>query len=161
MLAATSGASFKLIFICAVVGWMLKTGRLPKATASVLTQVKPALNPTRRENTVVCVCGKGAIFTPQVKLRQRAVLSGVLALCVQVVYTLLIPRLKLYMLFVRCRAAFIFSNSGLSHAGGVHRANTSRAVHQVCSHIHSLLQWSVTCRWRTQGCYLACCSLGA
>ena len=39
VVAATSSASFKLIFICVAVGWLLKTSRLPKETASVLTQV--------------------------------------------------------------------------------------------------------------------------
>ena len=39
VLAATSSASFKLIFICVAVGWLLKTDRLPKETAPVLTQV--------------------------------------------------------------------------------------------------------------------------
>lgn len=40
VVAATSSASFKLIFICVAVGWLLKTSRLPKETASVLTQVR-------------------------------------------------------------------------------------------------------------------------
>ena len=40
VLGATSSASFKLIFICAVVGWMLNSGRLAKDTARVLTQVR-------------------------------------------------------------------------------------------------------------------------
>ena len=39
VVAATSSASFKLIFICVAVGWLLKTSRLPKETAPVLTQV--------------------------------------------------------------------------------------------------------------------------
>ena len=39
VVAATSSASFKLIFICVAVGWLLKTDRLPKETAPVLTQV--------------------------------------------------------------------------------------------------------------------------
>ena len=130
VLAATSGASFKLIFICAVVGWMLKTVRLPKATASVLTQVKPVLNSTCR--TILCVCSNDAIFTRQHKSSQRipaTVLSGVLALCVQVVYTSQIPRLTPYSVFIRCRATFIVYYSGLSHAGGRHRADTLHAVH--------------------------------
>lgn len=40
VVAATSSASFKLIFICVAVGWLLKTSRLPKETAPVLTQVQ-------------------------------------------------------------------------------------------------------------------------
>ncbi|DBA74521.1 TPA: hypothetical protein ACH3X2_000978 [Trebouxia sp. C0005] len=39
VVAATSSASFKLIFICVAVGWLLKTDRLPQETAPVLTQV--------------------------------------------------------------------------------------------------------------------------
>ena len=40
VVAATSSASFKLIFICVAVGWLLNTNRLPKETAPVLTQVQ-------------------------------------------------------------------------------------------------------------------------
>ncbi len=43
VVAATSSASFKLIFICVAVGWLLKTDRLPLETAPVLTQVNSAL----------------------------------------------------------------------------------------------------------------------
>ena len=43
VVAATSSASFKLIFICVAVGWLLKTDRLPQETAPVLTQVNSAL----------------------------------------------------------------------------------------------------------------------
>lgn len=43
VLGATSSASFKLIFICGAVGWMLNTGRLPRDTSRVLTQVHPII----------------------------------------------------------------------------------------------------------------------
>ena len=39
VVAATSSASFKLIFICVAVGWLLKEGRLPEETDTVLTKV--------------------------------------------------------------------------------------------------------------------------
>lgn len=39
VIAATSSASFKLIFICVAVGQLLKADKLPKQTRSVLTQV--------------------------------------------------------------------------------------------------------------------------
>ena len=39
VLAATTNASFKLFLICAVVGWLLKTGRIPNSTATVMSKV--------------------------------------------------------------------------------------------------------------------------
>ena len=40
VLAATTNASFKLFLICAVVGWLLKTGRIPNSTATVMSKVR-------------------------------------------------------------------------------------------------------------------------
>ena len=57
VLGATSSASFKLIFICSVVGWMLNTGRLPTDTSRVLTQVVPHLHTSAsRWNCVAAEC---------------------------------------------------------------------------------------------------------
>ena len=39
VLAATLNASTKLFIICAAVGWLLRSGRLPNSTATVLSQV--------------------------------------------------------------------------------------------------------------------------
>lgn len=39
VLGSTASASFKLFLICAAVGWLLKTRRIPNDTASVLSQV--------------------------------------------------------------------------------------------------------------------------
>ncbi|PRW21016.1 auxin efflux carrier family [Chlorella sorokiniana] len=39
VLAATTNASFKLFLICAVVGWLLKTGRIPNSTATVMSKI--------------------------------------------------------------------------------------------------------------------------
>lgn len=39
VLGSTASASFKLFLVCAAVGWLLKRGRLPIATASVLSLV--------------------------------------------------------------------------------------------------------------------------
>lgn len=40
VLAATTNASFKLFLICAVVGWLLKSGRIPNSTATVMSKVR-------------------------------------------------------------------------------------------------------------------------
>lgn len=39
VLGSTTAASFKLFLVCAAVGWLLKKGRLPNVTASVLSLV--------------------------------------------------------------------------------------------------------------------------
>lgn len=39
VLAATISASGKLLLICAAVGWLLRTGRIPNSTATVMSQV--------------------------------------------------------------------------------------------------------------------------
>ncbi len=38
VLGATATASYKLFLVCAAVGWLLKTNKIPDATASVLSQ---------------------------------------------------------------------------------------------------------------------------
>lgn len=40
VLSATVNASGKLFLICAAVGWLLRTGRIPNSTATVLSQVR-------------------------------------------------------------------------------------------------------------------------
>ena len=39
VIAATSSASFKLIFVCSAVGWLLRTNRLPRETKDILSKV--------------------------------------------------------------------------------------------------------------------------
>jgi predicted permease len=39
VLGSTASATFKLFLICAAVGWLLRAGRIPNATAAVLSQV--------------------------------------------------------------------------------------------------------------------------
>ena len=43
--SATVGACFKLSLICAVVGWLLKTRRIPNSTATVLSQARATAAP--------------------------------------------------------------------------------------------------------------------
>ena len=40
VLSATVGASFKLFLICAATGWLLRHGKIPAATATVLSQAR-------------------------------------------------------------------------------------------------------------------------
>ena len=40
VLAATVSASGKLFIICSAVGWLLKTGRIPNSTATVMSQAR-------------------------------------------------------------------------------------------------------------------------
>ena len=55
VLGATVNASFKLFLICAVVGALLRSRRIPNSTATVLSQVRCASAwgcvPTRRPPT--------------------------------------------------------------------------------------------------------------
>ena len=47
VLAASASATFKLLLICALIAWLLRTHRLPADTAPVLSQVPPVSRRTR------------------------------------------------------------------------------------------------------------------